>query len=263
MLPGLDGVGCNRVDQRFLSTVAPMEPGDGLFETLKVAGGVPFALTRHLARLEASARALGMDGYDDELVRRSVRDALAGSSMDSLEPARLRILWGSGGGVEVEVSALPPVAPSTAVRTSRWRRNEQSAVRGHKTTAYADNLVALAEATRAGCTESLLADSRGMLSEGTGTNVFYVVDGQLRTPALSTGCLPGVTRDLVLEWSGATECEEPLGVLEYADEVFLTSSTRDVQPVHEIDGRTLSVPGPVTRRVLDTWRERERTTPDP
>lgn len=236
-----------------------MTQGDGLFETLKVVDGVPFALTRHLARLQSSAQALGLEGCVEAQVRDAVRQALAGAGS---EPLRMRVLWGSGG-VEVELTPLPPVAPSTAVRTSRWRRNEQSAVRGHKTNAYAENLVALAEATQEGCTESLLADTRGMLSEGTGTNVFYVVDGELRTPSLATGCLPGVTRALVLEWCGAVEVDEPIAVLERATEVFLTSSTRDVQAVHQLDGRRLSAPGPLTREVQETWRERVRTTPDP
>ena len=189
----------------------------------------------------------------------SIDSALEGTVPDL---ARMRILWSSGA-VEVEISPLPPVAEVTDVQTSPWRRNEASAVRGLKTTAYAENLIALAAASRAGRTESLLADSRGRLSEGTGTNVFYVVDGELRTPSLATGCLPGVTRALVLEWCGAREVEEPMAVLERADEVFLTSSTRDVQAVRGVDGRTLNAPGPVTRAVQDVWRAKERTTPDP
>ncbi|WP_162598648.1 aminotransferase class IV [Nocardioides gilvus] len=236
-----------------------MHPAYGLFETLKVLDGVPFALTRHLRRLESSAQALGIEGYDETQVRDAVSRALASAGPEAM---RMRVLWGSGG-VEVELTALPPVAASTAVRTSRWRRNEQSAVRGHKTTAYAENLLALAEATRQGCTESLLADTRGMLSEGTGANVFYVMDGELRTPSLATGCLPGVTRALVLEWCGAVEVDEPITVLERANEVFLTSSTRDVQAVRQVDGRQLTAPGPLTREVQETWRERVRTTPDP
>lgn len=246
-------------DLQILPTVTPMHPADGLFETLKVVDGVPFALTRHLERLESSARKLGIEGYDEAQVRDGVSQTLANASP---EPQRMRVLWGSGG-VEVELTVLPPVAPSTGVRTSRWRRNERSAVRGHKTTAYADNLVELAEATREGCTESLLADTRGMLSEGTGTNVFYVVDGELRTPSLATGCLPGVTRALVLEWCAAVEIDEPIAVLERADEMFLTSSTRDVQAVDRIDGRTLVAPGPVTREVQATWGMSVRATSDP
>ena len=100
-----------------------------------------------------------------------------------------------------------------------------------------------------GASEAIFANLAGHLCEGTGSNVFYVVDGELRTPTLASGCLAGVTRALILEWYGGREVDEPIEVVERASEVFLASTTRDVQAVARWDGRELAAPGPVTAEV--------------
>ena len=128
-----------------------------------------------------------------------------------------------------------------------WPRNERGAVAGLKTTSYAENVVALAYAAERGAGEAMFANMAGNLCEGTGSNVFYVVDGELRTPTLASGCLAGITRALLVEWCGVREVDEPVEVLARADEVFLASTTRDVQPVRRCDGRDLGRAGPVTR----------------
>jgi branched-chain amino acid aminotransferase len=93
--------------------------------------------------------------------------------------------------------------------------------------------------------------------------VFYVVDGELRTPTLGSGCLAGVSRALLLEWYGGREVDEPIDVLSTADEVFLVSTTRDVQAVTRCDDRELTGPGPVTADCQRVWAEREAKHPDP
>jgi branched-chain amino acid aminotransferase len=141
-------------------------------------------------------------------------------------------------------SAWPAVAQ---VATVPWVRNERSAVAGLKTVSYADNVVALAAAHRRGADEALLANTRDELCEGTGTNVFVVVDGELVTPPLSSGCLAGITRSLVLGTSDVRERPLPFDVLTRVEEAFLTSSTRGVHPVATIDGRVLpDAPGRLT-----------------
>jgi branched-chain amino acid aminotransferase len=135
-----------------------------------------------------------------------------------------------------------------------WTRNEKGALAGVKSISYAENVIALAEAKRRGCGEALLANTRGELCEGTGSNVFVVADGRLHTPPLDSGCLAGVTRLLVLQACAAAgiACAEtalPVEVLARCEEAFLTSSTRDVHPIAEIDRRTLATPGPLTRAV--------------
>jgi branched-chain amino acid aminotransferase len=150
-----------------------------------------------------------------------------------------------------------PNPTETKVVSVPWRRNEHGATSGLKTTSYAENVIALAEARQHGATEAIFANTVGDLCEGTGSNVFYVLDGALKTPTLSSGPLAGITRALVLEWFGAEETDEPLAeVEEYATEVFLTSSLRDVQAVTEWGTRTLPH-GPVTQAAQEAWRTNE------
>ncbi|WP_210503855.1 aminotransferase class IV [Nocardioides xinjiangensis] len=249
--------------------------GDGVFEAVKTLHGRPFALTRHLARLQRSAAGLGLPAPDLDDVRRGVEAVLGGEAADD-PVGRLRITWtagpapmgsGRGGGpatLVVAYSAIDAAASSTTVATVPWTRNEHGATAGLKTTSYAENVIALAHAKERGATEAVFANTAGDLCEGTGSNVFYVVDGELRTPTLAAGCLAGITRDLVIEWCGAREVDAPLvEVRAGASEVFLVSTTRDVQAVSRWDDRELPAPGHVTRRCAETWAAREAETMDP
>ena len=237
--------------------------GDGVFETLLVRDGTPFALTRHLARLTAGAERMGLPLPDLDAVRRGIAAVLDDGDGQAL--GRLRITYtagpapmgsGRGDGEPTLVVAVAPATPqpaTAAVALAPWVRNERSAVAGVKTVSFADNVVALAWARERGAHEALFANTRGEVCEGTGSNVGYVLDGQARTPSLRSGCLPGVTRGLALEWCGIVEVDEPLDVLADADEVFLLSTTRAVQPVHRIDDRELPAPGPVTAAAMAAW----------
>ena len=158
---------------------------------------------------------------------------------------------------------MPSWPETTAVVTVPWPRNERGVLVGLKTTSYAENVVALAAAHEQGASEAIFANLAGNLCEGTGSNVFYVVDGELRTPTLASGCLAGVTRALVLGWYGGREVDEPIEVVRSASEVFLASTTRDVQGVHRWDDLDLQAPGPVTREAARVWAEREREDADP
>jgi branched-chain amino acid aminotransferase len=240
--------------------------GDGVFEAIKVVDGRPFALTLHLERLVRSARGLGLPEVDVAAVRRGVAAVLADQD---LPLGRIRITvtggpapLGSGRGdhpptLIVVADSMGAWPETTAVATVPWPRNERGALAGLKTTSYAENVVALARAAEAGASEAVFANLAGHLCEGTGTNVFYVVDGELRTPTLASGCLAGVTRALILDWYGGREVDEPIEVVETASEVFLASTTRDAQAVSRWDDRELPAPGPVTTEVRETWRRRE------
>ena len=240
--------------------------GDGVFEAIKVVDGLPFALDLHLARLHRSARGLGLPAIDEDAVRRGVAAVLEG---DPLALGRVRITCtggpaplGSGRGdaaptLVVVADEMGEWPESTAVATVPYPRNERGALAGLKTTSYAENVIALAAAHERGASEAIFANLAGHLCEGTGSNVFYVVDGELRTPSLASGCLAGVTRGLVLEWYGGREVDEPIEVVERASEVFLASTTRDVQAVERWDDRDLPAPGPVTAEVRALWRKRE------
>lgn len=230
--------------------------GDGVFETLKIVGGTPFAMHRHLARLERSARTLGLEPPQPDLVRDAAAEVIAANEVAD---GRLRVTLtggfgplGSGRGDEgttllLAVSDLARSDHGTDVCTVEWTRNERSALVGVKSTSYAENVVALARAQEAGASEAIFANTIGNLCEGTGSNIFVVTGGRLITPPLSAGPLAGVTRDLVIELTGAAEEDMPLDALFHADEAFLTSSTRDVQGIRSVDGRTLpQCPGPIT-----------------
>jgi branched-chain amino acid aminotransferase len=228
--------------------------GDGVFETCLVEGGQVFALTRHLRRLGRSAGVMGLAMPADDELRAAVAQTIAAAG--PLPAGRLRITLtggpgplGSGRGeapptlIVVAAEASPWPSRNSAVSVP-WVRNERSAVAGVKTTSYAENVVALEHAHQRGATEALFANTRGELCEGTGSNVLVVVGGQLITPPLSSGCLAGITRELLLEWAAQEELailekDLPIEVLADAEEVLLTSSTRGVQPLDVIDGREL------------------------
>ncbi|SFX48865.1 aminodeoxychorismate lyase [Streptomyces atratus] len=247
--------------------------GDGIFETVKTVDGRPFALTRHLGRLTRSARGLGLPDPDLDEVRRACADVIDANPMAL---GRLRITYTGGlsplGSDRGEtgpslVVALGEAArrpETTAVITVPWTRNERSALAGLKTTSYAENVVALARAHEHGASEAIFANTAGQLCEGTGSNVFVVLDGQLHTPPVASGCLAGITRALAVEWTGAQETELPFDVLERAEEIFLTSTLRDVQAVHRIDGRELpGGPGAVTTKAMRIFDERAGNDLDP
>ena len=245
--------------------------GDGIFETMKSVRREPFAITRHLRRMDRGLEALGIPHPGDDLLRGAVQECLAAYDDDA--EARIRLTVTAGGGslgsgapggppsvFVVVIPAAGPVLP--AAITVPWTRNEGGALAGLKTTSYAENVRALRAAHDVGASEAIFPNTRGELCEGTGTNVFVVVDGECLTPPLSSGCLAGVTRELVLELDLAREATLPIGVLGTADEIFLTSTTRDVQGLERVDDRALPV-GPVTRHVAERFDAVIAETTDP
>jgi branched-chain amino acid aminotransferase len=252
--------------------------GDGVFETLRVYRGTPFAWTRHLARLHHSADGLGLTVLPADVLR-DATDAVL--TANHLADARVRITVTGGAAplgsdrpgatpcTIVAATALAPVDPTVDVVACPWPRNERGALAGLKTISYGENVRALAFANARGAGEALFANTRGDLCEGTGTNVFVVLDGRVLTPPASAGCLLGVTRALVLELCtevgvAASETDLAVGALAAADEMFLTGTTREVQPIARLDGRTLPLaPGPVTARLAGAFRDLVAREKDP
>ena len=121
----------------------------------------------------------------------------------------------------------------------------------------------MAEAHRRGADEAVRFNTAGLLCEGTGSNLFLVVDDVLCTPSLTTGCLPGVTRELVCEVVGVVQRDDLTKAdLQRASEVFLTSATRGVHPVEMLDGAPLAV-GPVTTAAAAAYNALMVVSPDP
>ena len=271
--------------------------GDGVFETGKVQDGVLFAADRHHERMERSLAGLGLPPLDRTRLQEGI-DAVLGVA--PVPFGRLRYTVTAGPGplgsdrvpgattylVTAQVQERPPA--STAVAVVPWARNDVGALAGLKTTSYADNVVALAAAKRLGASEALMPNTAGLLCEGTGSNVFVVVDGAVRTPSLRSGPLAGVTRELTIEWlrdEGVEVVEEdlPMAVLDQADEVWITSSTRDVCAVTKLHvagaattlgGRELPAPavaprtlgegpGPVGTLAREVFARRAAEEPNP
>lgn len=250
--------------------------GDGVFETIQVSRNETFALTRHLDRLVRSADGLGIGKPDVGAIREGIAATLAGQD---IEFGRVRVTVTSGRGplgsprghgpltqiVVAEPAERPPSVAS--IVTVPWPRNERGALAGLKTTSYAENALMIEHAHAHGATEAVMPNTAGMLCEGTGSNIFYVVGDQLVTPTLAAGPLAGVTRALVLEWCAGeidvVERDAPIDVLRTADEVILVGTTRDVQAISRVDGRELPAPGPVTRRAQEIWAREAAKSLDP
>ncbi|MEN1973922.1 aminotransferase class IV [Cellulomonas sp. P4] len=256
-------------------TDAGFTTGLGVFETCAVRSGRAFALSRHLARLTASLRALDLPPVPEQDVREAVTAVLGAGGR---EVGRLRVTVGAGvpsGRPSLVVAAGPaPVRGPAHVVRSRWVRNERSPLAGHKSTSYAADVLALAAATAAGGNEALLANTRGELCEGTGSNVFVERDGELLTPVTASGCLPGVTRALVLEWAEeaglpvreAHEGELPWSVVEDVRGgeagMALSGSLRGFAAVAVVEGTEVAA-GPLTERVAALVAERSASDLDP
>lgn len=247
--------------------------GDGVFETLKAVDGTPFATRRHLVRLRRSAFGLGLTvPVDDDSLRAAMAQVLA-SCPRSLARVRVTLTGGraplgsdrgtNGPTIIVAAAPLAEVPATAAVCTVPWPRNERGPLAGIKTTSYAENVVALAFAKERGCSEAIFATTEGLLCEGTGSNVFAVLGGRIVTPPLTSGCLAGVTRDLVLEVTDAREEDIPMQAFLAADEVFLTSTGRDVQGVHRLDERALDAPGARTATAAAAFAALAAASVDP
>lgn len=250
--------------------------GDGLFETMRAYGGRVFALREHLERLRRGAERIGLplpDGLADAVRATVTANGLADAAV------RLTVSRGPGDGL------APPEAPApTVVITARpyrpdpaWyerglraalargRLDERRATAGLKQLGYLEAVVAVAEARAAGCDDALFLDTAGHLAEAAASNLFVVVGGEVLTPPLSCGVLPGITRAAVLRLAarrGWTALERALAPksLGRATEAFLTSSLREIVPLVEVAGRAVGTgqPGPVARALLADYRDLTR-----
>jgi branched-chain amino acid aminotransferase len=259
------------------ATISPFDHGllvgDGVFESLRLYRGRPFAVRRHLDRLERSAQGIALDLPDRAALESAIEEVAAANP--GLTDARMRITVTSGRGplgsargdarstVLLAMSAIAPLPPSYRVHVAPWPRNERGALAGLKTVSYAENAIALAWARGQGADEAVLGNTIGNLCEGTGTNVFVAIGGRLITPPVSSGCLAGVTRDLVVELTGAAEEDVPLTALADADEAFLTGTGAEVMPIAAVDGRPKPAPGPLTEKAAAAIIDLTRRDLDP
>ncbi len=241
--------------------------GDGVFETIKFEERGVFALTQHLERLGQSARTMEIPLPEEARIRDAVSAVTQSFWAESDSSAGfLRITLTAGPGPlgtprgELTPTLIVAVRPGTIrleptpVHLTAWTRNERSALAGVKSTSYGENVIALLDATRHGCSEAIFANTSGELCEGTGSNVFVAISDTLVTPPLSSGCLAGVTRQLLLDAGVGIERSIAVSELSECTEMFLVSTGREVQPVLRCDAVQFPfAPGPFTSSARATW----------
>jgi len=222
--------------------------GDGAFEVLRLYGGRPYALDPHLRRLGRSAELLRLPA-DLEAVRADVERLLAAAVAP--DPGALRIVLTRGGRRLLLTESLPEHAPSIRLATVTYA--PVRLLDGVKSLSYAANMLAtrLAQAWdgEGGADEALLVTPHGRVLEAPTSSIFWVAGGVVRTPPLSDHILASITRAVVIELAGAEERSCTLDELLGADEAFLVSTTREVQPVVAIRGVPIGdgEPGAVAR----------------
>lgn len=257
--------------------------GDAVYETIRTYGGAPFLLDRHLDRLASSCRMVRIPMPARDLLGREVqRTVTEGANPESY--VRVMVTRGVGPigyeqnicptpGYVVIATALRPVPAEhyengiSAVVGKRRRNPVDSLDPAIKSCNLLNNLLAHMEGQDAGAHETILLNTRGLLAEGTHTNVFFVKGGVVKTPSLACGILSGITREMVLSLARdagvpAEEGEYREPELASADEVFVTSTLQEIVPVTKLDGRPVGQgrPGNVTRRLHDLFRRIPQAT---
>ncbi len=249
--------------------------GDGAFEALRTYGGVPHALHEHLERLFRSCAILGIDaGISAQGLAEEIRTAIA--HCDAKERyVRIILTRGQGpfglsprgAGPSLRVLLVRPIADESGQSQQHPIRVESVTVppsrfsAGAKPSSYLTNLLALEHAQRFGADDAFLLGEYGELLEGATSSVFLVRAGQILTPTLALGILPGITRDRVVALSRregwvVRECLLTIHDAYRADEVFATSSIREIVPVVAVDGVSIrgGEPGPVSQHLMAAYR---------
>ena len=252
--------------------------GYGLFETMRAYEGHIFRLDRHLTRLRCSAESLGLrpklDAFDLENACVETLQA------NKLKDARVRLTITAGEGdmtpdlntcsnLTVLVAArnfvpLPPERYEQGFKAalSFLRRDSQSPLSRLKCTCYVSNILARMEAKAAGCDEAIMLNELGYIAEGSTANIFLVSEGELSTPSLESGILPGITREAVLEIARdlnikTVERQIELRELSRAEEAFVTNSIIEVMPLTRLNGEPIGTgkPGKLTRNLMAAYKE--------
>ena len=253
--------------------------GDSVFEVLRTYGGVPFALGEHLARLRRSAERVFIAMPVDEAAFAREVEAAVRTSGNEESYVRIVVTRGSGpmgldpelAGAPLRVVVVEPVSPPpraayvdgvAAITVHTRRVADDTAAAGAKLSNYLPNLLAVREAKARGAHEAIVVDPAGRVVEGASSNVFVVSGGRVATPPESAGILPGITRAHVIAAARALgvpleEREVKQEELYAADEVFITSSIRELLPVVRVDDRPVGggKPGPVSRALHRRFRD--------
>jgi branched-chain amino acid aminotransferase len=222
--------------------------GDGVFEMIRLYGGRPFALREHLDRLERSAAAIELP------VDRAAVERETGALLDAFgdDDAALRLVLTRGGRRIVLTEPLPEWPESARVATVTYSPTE--ILTSVKSISYAANMQATRIAVARGADEAILVRPDGVVLEAPTSAVFWVSDGELRTPALDVGILDSITRDRILAALDVAEGDFQVDDLRGAEQAFLASTTREIQPISAVDGRELPGAPTTAREAADALR---------
>lgn len=224
--------------------------GEGIFESLKTVGGVPFALTRHLARARRSAAILGMSIQTDAKIRRAVADLLE-KTPESLEFGRLRIRFLKSGEFDlVHETYHPWTSPATLTILDR-PINQSALTAGLKALPFLENIRCLNLAHEEGFDEGVRFNLNGVVAESATSNLLLKIDDSWVTPSLASGCLPGITRELALLWLDIEERVVTRADLEKAQSIYLISSLKVAQPVSLFGTRALEIDTQIRQELAD------------
>ena len=235
--------------------------GEGVFETMLALGGKVFELERHWKRLQLGCERFGIEVCEASEGREICEELLARNELMKVEQ-RIRVrVTSTPENLIFTASEAPSYAEELVLLTSPFSRNEKSALVGLKAISYGENALALAEGRGRGAHEVLFANTKGDWCEGAWSNLFAVEDGRLLTPPLSSGCLPGVTRELIIEIAReenieVLEVEVPVAQVGKADELFLVSSLIGVASIRQFDGGDFAE-GPMAGRLSGLLTQRE------
>ena len=218
--------------------------GDGVFEVIRVYDGRPFAVDRHLARLGRSAAILRLE-LDSELIRTEAYRLLATAGTGP-DHDLLRIVVTRGGRRLLLTEPLPPSPERLRLKSITY--SPTRILDGVKSLSYAANMLASRLAREQGFDDALLVTPHGHVLELPTSSIFWVQGELVLTPPLEDRILASITRAVVIEVAGAQERSCTLEQLLAADEVFMASTTREVQPVADVDERTFAASGPITER---------------
>lgn len=226
--------------------------GRGVFTTVAIYDRQPFLWDKHWLRLTNNARRLGIDLNDlsEDMVRQALANAV---ERDNIVNGRLRItffderpstIWPTETEGHTRLSIITAgvrtVPENLRLTVSPYPVNSRSPLAGVKSCNYLENILALDEAKERGSDEAIRLNERGHMTSACMANVFWLRGDQLHTPSLSTGCLPGTTREFVLENVECDEVEAGIDEIRSADAIFLSSAGLGVVAVNEFDGRRLA-----------------------
>jgi branched-chain amino acid aminotransferase len=229
--------------------------GDGIFEVIRLYDGRPFALEDHLARLERSAANLRLP-VDLEAVRSDAHRLLAEAS-GGANHELLRIVLTRGGRRLLLTEPLPPTPER--IRLGSITYSPTRILDGVKSLSYAANMLASRLARERGFDEALLVTPHGRVLEAPTSSIFWVKDGAILTPPLDDHILASITRAAVIELGSASESPCTLDDLRAADEAFVASTTREVQPVAAVDEHSFDGADEVTARIAAAVRDHIRS----